>query len=89
MKIFREVKGIPEPEEAGKEQQAGEAGREGGRAQMRAAEKPQAESDPAERPQPNEAAAGDSTPGSELVEPRLDGAESESAEVSEGDEQKG
>ena len=38
MKIFREVKGIPEPEEAGKEQQAGEAGREGGRAQMRAAE---------------------------------------------------
>ena len=38
MKIFREVKGIPEPEEARKEQQAGEAGREGGRAQMRAAE---------------------------------------------------
>ena len=56
MKIFREVKGIPEPEEGGKASEAGkEAGNEAVRAQMRPAEA----KDEAQPERPEERTAGE------------------------------
>ena len=51
MKIFREVKGIPEPEEDGK---AAEAGKEGGDEAVRAQMKPAEAKEDAQPEQPEE-----------------------------------